>query len=82
VFALRGPGTLLGRARELLNKVMKGSRAMAVGAIEKSYWIDINTGGALAFPKPDIRLVSEMPRSEPAAREVAALAAEIERITR
>jgi hypothetical protein len=47
-------GTLLGRARELLNKVMKGSRAMAVRAIEKSYWIDINAGGALAFPKPDI----------------------------
>ena len=47
-------GTLLGRARELLNKVMKGSRAMAVRAIEKSYWIDINAGGALAFPKPNI----------------------------
>ncbi len=45
-------GTLLGRARELLNKIMKGSRAMAVSAIEKSYWIDINAGGALAFPKP------------------------------
>jgi len=28
------------------------------------------------------RLVSEMPRSEPAAREIAALAAEIERIAR
>src|SRR5258707_1612136 len=47
-------GTLLGRARELLNKVMKSSRAMAVSAIEKSYWIGINAGGALAFPKPDI----------------------------
>jgi hypothetical protein len=48
-------GTLLGRAREvLLDKVMKGSRAMSVKAIEKSYWIDINAGGALAFPKPDI----------------------------
>lgn len=47
-------GTLLGRARELLSKVMKGSRAMAIGAIEKSYWIDINAGGALAFPKPNI----------------------------
>jgi hypothetical protein len=47
--------TLLGRARELLlNKVMKGSRSMSVRAIEKSYWTDINTGGALAFPKPDI----------------------------
>src|SRR5258705_8580702 len=47
-------GTLLGRARELLNKVMKSTRAMAVSAIEKSYWIDINAGGALAFPKPNI----------------------------
>jgi hypothetical protein len=48
-------GTMLGRARELLlNKVMKGSRGMAVNALEKSYWIDINSGGALAFPKPNI----------------------------
>jgi hypothetical protein len=48
-------GTLLGRARELLlNKVIKGSRSMAVRAIEKSCWIDINAGGALAFPKPNI----------------------------
>jgi hypothetical protein len=46
--------TLLGRATELLNKVMKSSRAMAVSAVEKSYWIDINAGGALAFPKPNI----------------------------
>jgi hypothetical protein len=28
---------------------MEGSRAIAVSAIEKSYWIDINAGGALAF---------------------------------
>jgi hypothetical protein len=47
-------GTLLGRARDLLNNVVRSSRAMAVGSIEKSYWIDINAGGALAFPKPDI----------------------------
>jgi len=47
--------TLLGRARELLLKmVMKGGRAMALRAIEKSYWIDINAGGVLAFPKPNI----------------------------
>lgn len=50
-----GPdGTLFGRARDMLNNVMQISRAMAVGAIEKSYWIDINAGGVLAFPKPDI----------------------------
>jgi hypothetical protein len=47
-------GTLLGRSKELLNKVMKSSRGMAVNAVEKSYWIDINAGGALAFPKPNI----------------------------
>src|SRR5258708_14377495 len=47
-------GTLLGRARELLNKAMEGSRAMAVSAIEKAYWIDINAGGALAFPQPTL----------------------------
>jgi hypothetical protein len=48
-------GTLFGRARQLLlNKVIKGSRATAVRAIEKSYWTDINAGGALAFPKPNI----------------------------
>jgi len=48
-------GTMLGRARELLlNKVMKGSRTEAVNAIEKSYWLDFNAGGALAFPKPNI----------------------------
>jgi hypothetical protein len=46
-------GTLLGRARELLNKAMKGSRAMAVSTVEKSYWIDINAGGALAFPNAE-----------------------------
>jgi hypothetical protein len=50
--------TLFDRARELLlNTVMKGSRAIAISAIEKSYWIDINAGGALAFPKPNISAV-------------------------
>jgi len=48
-------GTLLRRARDLLlNKVMKGRRAMAVSALEKCYWTDINAGGALAFPSPNI----------------------------
>jgi hypothetical protein len=51
----RNDNTLLGRAKELLlNKVTKGSRNMSVRAIEKSYWIHINAGGALAFPKPNI----------------------------
>jgi hypothetical protein len=48
-------GSLLSRARELLlNKLIKGGRAASIRAIERSYWIDINAGGALAFPKPDI----------------------------
>jgi hypothetical protein len=48
-------GTLLGRARELLlSKVLNGSRAAAVNAIVRSYWIEIDAGGALAFPKPNI----------------------------
>jgi hypothetical protein len=47
-------GTLLGRAREMVDTAVQGSRAMVVRSIEKSYWIDINAGGVLAFPKPDI----------------------------
>jgi hypothetical protein len=51
----RKDNTLLGRATELLlNKVLMGTRDLSVRAIEKSYWIDINAGGALAFPKPNI----------------------------
>lgn len=47
--------TLLDRAKELLlNKVLRGRRGASIRAIEKAYWIDINAGGALAFPKPDI----------------------------
>jgi hypothetical protein len=66
---------LLGRARELLNKVMKGSRAMAVSAIEKSYWIDINAGGALAFPKPNI--TAAVDQIEKSRRDLLAPLAEI-----
>src|SRR5258708_12601250 len=47
-------GTLLGRAKEMLNNGVQSTRAMAVGSVEKSYWIDINAGGVLAFPKPNI----------------------------
>jgi hypothetical protein len=47
-------GMLLRRARETFSNVVQSSRAMAVGSIEKSYWIDINAGGVLAFPKPNI----------------------------
>jgi hypothetical protein len=69
-------GTLLGRAREaLLNKVLKGSRATAVSAIEKAYWIDINAGCALAFPKPDI--TAAVDQIEKSRRDLIAPLAEI-----
>ena len=45
---------LFRRVRERLNNVVQSSRAMAVSSIERSYWIDMNAGGVLAFPKPDI----------------------------
>lgn len=47
-------GSLLGRARELLNAKTQHVRAQAVGVIEKAYWEDINAGGVLAFPQPNI----------------------------
>jgi hypothetical protein len=47
--------TLFARAREmLLNKIMTNSRDLSISAIEKAYWLEINAGGALAFPRPDI----------------------------
>ena len=47
-------GTLRARAMEMLNNAVQGGRAVVIGAIEKAYWTDINAGGVLAFPKPDI----------------------------
>jgi hypothetical protein len=47
-------GTLRARAMDMLNNAVQGGRAIVVGAIEKAYWTDINAGGVLAFPKPDI----------------------------
>ena len=52
-------GSLLGRARELLNSKVMRIRALAVGAIEKAYWDDINAGGVLAFPQPNIAAAVE-----------------------
>jgi hypothetical protein len=46
-------GTLRGRAMQMLNGAV-GGKALVIGAIEKAYWTDINAGGVLAFPKPDI----------------------------
>jgi len=52
-------GSLLGRAREMLNNKTQHVRAQAVDAIEKAYWEDINAGGVLAFPQPDIAAAVE-----------------------
>jgi hypothetical protein len=68
--------TLLGRARELLlSKILKGSRATAVSAMEKAYWIEINAGGVLAFPKPDIKAAVD--QIEQSRRDLIAPLAEI-----
>ena len=51
----KGPnGSVLGRARELLNSKLKHVRSLAVGTVERAYWNDINAGGVLAFPQPNI----------------------------
>src|SRR3981081_865223 len=47
-------GSLLGRVREMLSNKVKHLRAEAISTIEKAYWEDINAGGVLAFPQPDI----------------------------
>jgi hypothetical protein len=61
----RNGGTLLDRASELLlGKVIKGRSVIWVKAIERSYWDDINAGGALAFPRPDVAAaVSQIEKS-------------------
>jgi hypothetical protein len=51
--------SLLGRTREMLNNKVRHIRAEAVAAIEKSYWDDINAGGVLAFPQPNIAAAVE-----------------------
>jgi len=48
-------GSLLGRMSEILQSF----KAQAVAAIEKAYWNDINAGGVLAFPQPDIAAAVE-----------------------
>jgi hypothetical protein len=47
-------GSLLGRVRDMLSSKVQHLRAEAVRSIEKSYWEDINAGGVLAFPQPNI----------------------------
>jgi hypothetical protein len=52
-------GSHLSRAREMLNSKVRKVRATSVGLIEKALWDDINAGGILAFPQPDIAAAVE-----------------------
>jgi hypothetical protein len=52
-------GSLLGRAREMLSNAVQTVRARSVALIEKAYWDDINAGGVLSFPQPDIAAAVE-----------------------
>jgi hypothetical protein len=47
-------GSLLGRVRDMVSSKVRHLRAEAVRSIEKAYWEDINAGGVLAFPQPNI----------------------------
>ena len=51
--------SLLGRARELLGRAVGNVRAKSIVLVEKSYWDDINAGGVLSFPQPDIAAAIE-----------------------
>jgi hypothetical protein len=51
--------SLLGKARELVGNVMSDVRTKSVSLIEKAYWEDINAGGVLSFPQPDIAAAIE-----------------------
>ena len=47
-------GSLLSRVKDILNNKVQQVRIQAVDVTEKAYWEDINAGGVLAFPRPDI----------------------------
>jgi hypothetical protein len=46
--------SLFGRPKDLLSDKVQRVRGRAVRTIEKAYWKDIDDGGVLAFPRPDI----------------------------
>jgi hypothetical protein len=52
-------GSLIGRARELVGNAIGSVRAKSITLVEKSYWDDINAGGVLSFPQPDIAAAIE-----------------------
>ena len=43
----------------MLNSAVKTVRGRSVALIEKAYWDDINAGGVLSFPQPDIAAAVE-----------------------
>ena len=47
-------GSLLGRARDLVGNAVSEIKSRSIALVEKSYWEDINAGGVLSFPQPDI----------------------------
>ncbi len=47
-------GSLLGRVRAMFDSALHDVRSKSIGLIEQAYWDDINAGGVLAFPQPDI----------------------------
>src|SRR5262249_37012548 len=46
--------SLLGRARDLVGTALGNVRARSIALVERAYWDDINAGGVLSFPQPDI----------------------------
>lgn len=52
-------GSLLARARELVGTAMGSVRTKSIALVEKAYWDDINAGGVLSFPQPDIAAAIE-----------------------
>lgn len=51
--------SLLGRARESVGNAVSNVRAKSIALVERSYWDDINAGGVLSFPQPDIAAAIE-----------------------
>jgi len=57
--------SLLGRARDLVGNAVGSVRAKSIELIEKAYWDDINAGGVLSFPQPDIAAAIRAHRQAP-----------------
>src|SRR2546430_8491532 len=51
--------SLLGRVRELVGNAVSNVRIKSIALVERSYWDDINAGGVLSFPQPDIAAAIE-----------------------